>query len=144
MPRKRKHLHGRNGFEKRIAAYLQQHGIDYKYESEKLNYTIPSSKHKYLPDFKLPNGIYVEAKGIFDRDARKKMSLVIEQHPDKDIRILFMRNNSINKKSKTRYTDWCEERHIKCAVSAEGVVPQEWFLEPPKLTSTKEGKNNDS
>jgi hypothetical protein len=68
----------------------------------------------------------VEAKGKFDRDARRKMELVAKQHPDLDIRLLFMRDNKISKQSKTRYTDWCRVRGIKCSVSSSGDVPQEW------------------
>lgn len=90
---------------------------------------VPQTKHIYTPDFLLPNGIYVEAKGNFDRNSRSKMALVIEQHPDKDIRMLFMRNNYISKKSKTKYSDWCEIRNIKYHVSAMGNIPEEWLLE---------------
>lgn len=57
------------------------------------------------------------------------MSLVIEQNPDLDIRLLFMLNNTLTKQSKTTYTDWCEKRSIKCAVSREGEVPAAWLKE---------------
>lgn len=60
------------------------------------------------------------------------MALVIEQNPDKDIRFLFMRDNKIQKTSKMRYSDWCEKRGIKCYVSEDGHVPEEWLNEPSK------------
>lgn len=101
--------------------------MSFQYEPIKLKYTIPETDRTYCPDFVLANGIIVEAKGQFDREMRKKMELVIAQNPDKDIRILFMRDNYINRGSKTRYTDWCKKRNIKCAVSYKGEVPDEWL-----------------
>jgi len=122
----------RSGFEKKVAASLQERDVLYEYETERLAYVVPSSSHYYVPDFKLPNGIYVEAKGIFDRDARVKMALVMEQNPDKDIRLLFMRNNKINKAAKMTYADWCEKRGMKFAVSSIGIIPEEWLREDKK------------
>jgi hypothetical protein len=118
----------RSGFEKKTATNLTARGVEYKYETERLRYTVPATPRVYTPDFLLPNGIYVECKGKFDRDSRKKMALVIEQHPDKDIRLLFMRDNPINKGSKTKYSTWCNERGIKYAVSATGEVPDAWLV----------------
>lgn len=119
----------RSGFEKKVKASLDSQKAKYGYECEVINYNIPDSKHRYTPDFTLENGIVVEAKGKFDAIARKKMALVIEQNPDRDIRMLFMRNNSITKTSKTKYSDWCEKRGVKYHVSAHGEVPEEWIKE---------------
>lgn len=94
-----------------------------------MKYTVPQSVHTYVPDFQLENGIYVEAKGNFNRESRTKMALVIEQNPDKDIRLLFMRDNFISKTSQTRYSTWCIKRGIKYHVSLNGSVPEEWYLE---------------
>lgn len=118
----------RSGFEKKVAKHLNERGVKYKYESERLKYTVPATPRVYTPDFLLPNGILVEVKGKFDRDSRKKMALVIEQHPGLDIRLLFMRDNPINKGSKTKYSDWCEERSIKYHVSPLGEVPDAWLV----------------
>jgi hypothetical protein len=117
----------RSGFEKKVATKLTEKKIKFGYESLRLPYLVPPTPRTYTPDFTLPNGIIVEAKGKFDRDSRKKMALIIEQYPDKDIRMLFMRNNPINKGSKTTYTDWCEERGIKYHVSLNGEIPDEWL-----------------
>lgn len=57
------------------------------------------------------------------------MALVIEQNPDKDIRLLFMRDNFISKTSQTRYSTWCQKRGIKYHVSLNGSIPEEWYLE---------------
>ena len=128
-PKKEKTM--RSGFERKIAAALTARGERYEYEVDKIPYVVPSSTHFYVPDFKLDNGIYVEGKGIFDRDARAKMMLVIEQNPDKDIRILFMRNNKLTRTSKQTYGDWCDKKGIKWAVSTKGEVPDEWINHKP-------------
>lgn len=128
----------RSGFEKKVKDGLERRGVSYEYESTNVPYVVPESKHRYVPDFKLPNGVFVEAKGKFDAAARKKMSLVIEQNPDVDIRMLFMRDNKLTKSSKTKYSDWCEKRGIAYHVSAAGEIPTEW-LEVNK----KENANED-
>lgn len=119
----------RSGFEKKIAKKLTDKNIKFKYESEHIKYTIPESEHTYTPDFVLPNGVIVEAKGKWDRQSRQKMALVIQQNPDKDIRMLFMRDNPIIKGSKTKYSDWCKKRNIRYAISETGEIPQEWLDE---------------
>src|SRR5688572_27059490 len=111
----------RSGLEKRTAEYLDAEKIKYEYETLVIEYEVPAKRHKYKPDFiLLHNGIIVECKGRFDAATRQKMSLVIEQNPDKDIRLLFMRDNTITKSSKTKYSDWCSKRNIKYHVSAIG------------------------
>lgn len=71
----------------------------------------------------------LEAKGKLDREAREKMLLAIAQNPDKDIRMLLMRNNKMSKQSKTRYGDWLDKHGIKWGVSEHGHVPEEWLTE---------------
>lgn len=119
----------RSGFELKTAKYLEDKGIPYEYETLVVPYSVPASKHKYKPDFILPNGIVVECKGRFSPADRKKMSLVVEQNPDLDIRLLFMLDNTLNRSSKTTYSMWCEKRGIKWAVSKAGEVPEEWLNE---------------
>lgn len=117
----------RSGFEKKGAKYMKDLGVDFKYEARRIPYTVPSKNRYYVPDFELPNGVIVEFKGKLDRDTREKMLLVVEQNPDLDIRLLFMRNNKLSKQSKTRYSDWCEKHNIKWAASDIGHIPEEWF-----------------
>jgi len=95
----------------------------------KVQYVVPAKKRTYSPDFILPNGIIVEAKGKLDRAVREKMALVMEQNPHLDIRLLFMRDNKITRTSKTRYSDWCEKRGIKYAIDEQGRIPEEWIKE---------------
>lgn len=117
----------RSGLEKKLATFLDSKGQEYTYEQDKIEYVVPAKKHSYLPDFRLSNGIYVEVKGRFDPASRAKMAYVVEQNPDKDIRMLFMRDNPINKNSKTLYSDWCDKRGIKYHVSPAGELPDEWL-----------------
>ena len=126
----------KSGFEVKIAKSLEQQGVVIKYEETKLKYKVPAKDRNYIPDFELPNGIFVEGKGKLDRDTREKMALVIEQNPDKDIRFLFMRDNKLSRVSKTRYSDWCDKRGIKYAISEAGNVPEAWILLPPRDDSS--------
>lgn len=121
----------RSGFEVKVKKSLESRGIEFKYESEKLPYIVPESKHLYTPDFIVQTEggttIFVEAKGNFTAADRKKMKLVIEQNPDKDIRMLFQKDNKIQRNSKTKYSDWCLKNGIRFAVSATGHVPDGWI-----------------
>lgn len=130
---KKKHgkLTLRSGLEKRTAEYLESNKIPFEYETLTIEYVVPAKTHKYKPDFILDSGIIVEAKGRFDAATRQKMAYVIEQNPDLDIRLLFMRDNTISKSSKTKYSDWCEKRGIKYHVSAAGEIPEDW-IKPTK------------
>lgn len=115
----------RSKFEKAVADDLTKRGVDVLYETEKLPYTVPSTEHTYTPDFLLTSGVYVEAKGHFDLDSRKKMLYVIESNPDKDIRILFQNPNvRLYKNSKTTYGVWCDKHNIKWAAKR---IPDDWL-----------------
>ena len=92
--------HGfKSGLEESISIQIDSKGIPVQYESEKIPYVVPASKHTYNPDFKLPNGIFVETKGRFVPADRKKHLLIKEQHPELDIRFVF--TSSKNKISQT-------------------------------------------
>ena len=117
----------RSFLEVEIANDLEEKGVEFEYECRVLTYEEPAHIRRYTPDFVLPNGIIVEAKGIWSAKDRKKMSLVMEQHPELDIRMLFERNQKLSKTSKTRYADWCKKRGIKYAIGRS--VPQEWLDE---------------
>lgn len=118
----------RSGFERKIRANLEKAKVDYKYESMVIPYTVPESVHKYTPDFTLPNGVIVEAKGYpFSAKDRKKMLFVKEQHPEKDIRILFERDLCIRKDSKTKYSMWAKKHGYIFHVSPQGLIPSEWL-----------------
>ena len=120
----------RSGFEGHIAYLLEEAGVDYEYETVKIKYVKPSRIATYTPDFILPNGIIVEAKGQFVTADRQKHLLIREQYPDVDIRIIFGRSTTkIGKRSKTSYGDWCVAKGIKFA---DKVIPAQWIEEPKK------------
>jgi len=97
-----------------------------KYEPIKLEYIV---KKEYSPDFVLPNGILVEAKGNFRSTfERTKMLLIKEQNPEYEIRFLFQNPNlPIQKGSKTTYAKWAEKKGFKWASGEQ--IPQEWVDE---------------
>ena len=117
----------RSGYEKKVRKCLEENKVQYTYESMVIKYVVPETKRSYTPDFVLENGIVIESKGFWDSTSRSKMALVIEQNPHLDIRILFQRDNAINKGSKTKYSDWCKKRGIKHAISPQGIIPEEWL-----------------
>jgi len=113
----------RSQFELGLARTLTKNGVKFEYETIKFQY-IPQPRN-YTPDFYLPDSdVYVEAKGHLTKDDRVKMILVKKQHPDKDIRFVFVRaNNKIYKGSKTTYASWCERHNFQWA---EGSIPTDW------------------
>ena len=120
----------RSGLEKRIADDLESRGISFRYEKEKLAYTVPAREAKYTPDFILDNGIIIEAKGIFECADRAKHLLVREAHPQLDIRFVFQRaSQPIRKGSPTTYAAWCDKHGFKFA---EKLIPSEWAREAPR------------
>jgi hypothetical protein len=113
----------RSAFEDAVAADLAARGVDYRYEEEQLLFEMPCS---YTYDFKLPNGVIIEAKGYFDADDRRKMREVKRAHPHRDIRLLFMRAATrISKAPRAMtYGEWAT-RNGFCW--AEGRVPDTWL-----------------
>lgn len=116
----------RSRFEEDVCSRLK---VPFEYETINLYYEVREQR-KYIPDIILPNGIIIELKGRFTAKDRKKMLLVIEQHPDLDIRMVFMRHtNKLNKHSRTTYAQWCDKHNIKWASK---IIPEEWIKEKKK------------
>jgi len=116
----------RSKFEFILDSALKELGVDYQYEgpSNTIFYVEPAKVKRYVADFLLSNGVIIEAKGYFDADDRKKHLLIKAQHPELDIRILFMNSKTkINKKSPTTYAMWCEKNGFKYA---DLNVPKTW------------------
>lgn len=131
--KKRMHNRGtyRSGLEEKVSDSLRAFGIEPHYEEKYLEYIVPASKHKYTPDFVLPNGILIETKGVWDSEDRKKHILIKAQHPELDIRFVFSRSKTpIYKGSKTTYASFCEKNGIKYS---DKTIPLEWFKEDPKV-----------
>ena len=112
----------RSGFEQTLANQLQRSGVAFEYETVKLEYQKIAT---YTPDFILPNGIIIKAKGVWTVEDRKKHLLVREQHPHLDIRLVFMNAfNKIRKGSNTTYARWCEKKNI---LYANKTIPKSWL-----------------
>lgn len=117
----------RSGLEKKIGKQLNDLGIDYEYEGEKIVYEVPAREAKYTPDFRLPNGIYIESKGRFVAADRKKHLLIKKQCPDLDIRFVFTNPNArIYKGSPTTHAMWCERHGFQYAKQE---IPEDWIYE---------------
>jgi hypothetical protein len=121
----------RSGLEEQIAKQLEDLGQPVLFETIKLEYHKPASKHKYTPDFILANGIVIESKGRFVTADRKKHKLVKEQHPEVDIRFIFSNSRTrISKQSTTTYAQWCEQNGFKYA---DKYIPLAWLTEKPNV-----------
>lgn len=118
--------HGyRSGLEEDLDRSLQTYGINGEYEQHTIKYTIPASEHTYTPDFRLPNGIFIETKGRFVLEDRKKHMLIRQQHPELDIRFIFQNSkNKLRKGSKTTYADWCNKYGF---LYADKEIPSDWL-----------------
>lgn len=97
---------------------LTQAQVSVKYETEKIPYVIAGH---YIPDFIIttPMGkVYIETKGHFRPEAKRKMVAVKKQHPELDIRILFYRYSK-------PYERWATRHGFKFAFEH---LPDEWLL----------------
>ena len=113
----------RSKLEESVASLLQGLGVSYQYESEKLSYTI---QHYYTPDFILPNYVYLETKGYWSPEDRRKVLAVKRDNPGIDLRMVFQSPyNKISKKSKTTYAQWCEKHDIPWTHFHN--IPLEWL-----------------
>jgi predicted nuclease of restriction endonuclease-like RecB superfamily len=107
----------RNKFERKILDQLEDSGLEVSYESTRIPYVLAGY---YLPDYVVstPNGkIFIEAKGHFRPEAKRKMCAVKRQHPELDIRIVFYRYS-------VKYERWAKKNGFICAW---GEVPDEWL-----------------
>lgn len=97
-------------------------GVEFTYEELSLPYTLHGSYH---PDFVITNsGIIVEAKGFLDRDSKRKMIAVKQQHPSLDIRFLFQQADKKMQGSKKTHGEWATRNGFQFA---EREVPDEWL-----------------
>lgn len=114
----------RSKFEEDIFNSARRSRKSLEHEPHFLSYVMKGS---YLPDFLLPNGIYVEAKGYLDAASCKKMKAVKASNPHLDIRFVFQNaNGKRNKRAKLRNWEWAERHHFPWA---EATIPLSWFKE---------------
>jgi len=115
----------KSNFEAEVAAYYKNQLV---YETKKIKFQQPAVDRTYNPDFTSPKieNLYIETKGKLSIDDRKKHLLLKEQHPDKEIVLLFQNaNNKITRRSNTSYGDWCD---------TNGIIWFCWKTKPPPKT----------
>ena len=114
----------RSKLEERIADLFNELGVIFEYESTKVPYQI---SYNYSPDFVLPCGRMLEAKGYWDAADRRKLLAVKKCNPDLDIRMIFQTPyNKISKKSSTTYAQWCDKHNILWTTFQE--IPIDWLV----------------
>ena len=124
MTKKTKTSKYRSGLEERVADLLSGLGVSYEYESEKISYVI---QHHYTPDFILPNHVVLECKGYWDAQDRRKIKTIKKDNPDIDLRMVFQAPfNTISKKSKTTYAQWCDNLGIPWTSFTN--IPLDWLI----------------
>ena len=126
MPKpKRQHLKAkyRSGLEKQTALVLSECQKKVRYELLKIEWE-DLRYRTYTPDFQLDNGIFIETKGIFDSEDRRKHVEIRRQHPELDIRFIFSNAKAkLYKGAKSRYCDWCEKNEF---LYSHRLIPKEW------------------
>ena len=114
----------RSKLEERVADLLSNLGISYEYESTIVPYVI---QHNYTPDFLLPSGVFLECKGYWAPEDRRKIKAVKKQNPDIEILMIFQAPyNRISKSSKTTYAQWCDKHGIRWSSYQE--IPIDWLV----------------
>ena len=112
----------RSGFERTLDAQLKMMKAKYSYETLKLPYVIHSN---YNPDFILDNGVIIEAKGVLKTEDRRKMIAVKQQHPELDIRFVFMSAGARVPGQKGTHAQWAERYKFPWA---DGRIPEDWLI----------------
>ena len=120
---KKKHRF-RSGFELEFARYLNKNDIEYEYERDKIEFIVDPKT--YCPDFYLKDyGFYIETKGRLTTPDRVKHLYIKKQHPDIDIRFVFINSKKkLYKGSLTTYAKWCDRHSF---LYADRVIPKDWL-----------------
>ena len=113
----------RSDFEGQVADILEKQCVKFIFEPQRIEYSI---EKKYTPDLLLPNGILIEVKGWFRSEDQRKHKLIKKQHPELDIRFVFLKLKKQIQGGRFTCLEWCEKYGFKCA---EETVPNEWIHE---------------
>ncbi|GJE18727.1 hypothetical protein [Methylobacterium marchantiae] len=126
----------RSGLEAKNAKHLEALGAEVLFETFKVPYIIPASKHHYTVDFRLPNGVLIETKGRWMAVDRAKHLFVRSQYPDLDIRLVFDNPKTvIAPGSSTTVVQWAEKHSFLWSTK---LIPEEWVREPGPALSPDE------
>lgn len=134
----------RSDIEASVGSQITSQGLDVFYETMRLPYTIPASKHHYTPDFELvkkgQQKMILEVKGTGARygltlATRKKMLYIKETYPELDIRFVFINAKfPLRRGSKTTYAMWAEKNGFKWC---QKEIPADWFTEVSLVRNIK-------
>lgn len=126
----------RSKLEEKFESILQESNIKYCYETTVIPYTVPSSDHKYTLDWTISNGVLIETKGyLSDLAERRKYLLIKEQHPDIDIRFVFVNVNKLCGGMKMTHGEWAKKHGFKyCDISDIDQITA-WLMENDKNLS---------
>jgi hypothetical protein len=132
----------RSKFEREIAEQIGRRyktPLDEYYEKVRLRY--PDTKEGtrtrlYIPDFVLPNGIVIEAKGYFRLENKKKYRQVKKWFPELDLRIVFQEPTGIKAGENGA---WCRKYRIPFASCR---IPEAWFTDMGKRTQRERDSGN--
>lgn len=128
-------------FERQIAKDLKEAGVKFKYEAYTYTFQVQEPgklscgdcgstdilrEKSYTPDFFLSSGIVIETKGKCLAVHRREFEAFKDAFPEVDFRLVFIRNNLLQRRGKQRYGDWAEKVGIPYAI---GGIPQEWLDE---------------
>lgn len=118
----------RSGFEEAFAFELKRRKLKATYETSSVSFNTPPQKRTYKPDWEIRPGVYIETKGRFTAADRKKHLWVRESNPKITVYFLFQRaENTLSKRSKTTYRDWCNKNGFICADFKEDHIWRKWF-----------------
>lgn len=134
-------------FEKRIWDQLKQAKVKVEYEPETFEYHRRTrqtycrqcgskstyQRARYTPDFRIGDGIYIEAKGYLKAENRAKMEDFLSSNDGFDLRFVFGADNWTTRKRIKKYSDWANAIGAKWAI---GSVPDDW-IEESKRTAGK-------
>jgi hypothetical protein len=122
---KTKDNHFRSKFEASLfgLAKASKKELDFEPKDAIIDYSI---HFRYQPDFRLSNGILVEAKGQLDVWDRRKMAAVKAARPELDIRFVFQNARTKLSRNGKTYAQWAEGAGFPWA---EGSIPIEWWTE---------------
>ncbi len=127
----------RSRFEEYVADVLPPRT---KYEAKKFRFPVSCPTYRcgacasknvirttsYTPDFLLPNGSFIEAKGKFSAGNRRNLLAWKAHYPNETLRIVFQADNTFSKTSDTRYSDWATKAGFEFCVGFKN-IPGAWF-----------------
>ena len=127
----------RSRFEERVFHVLP---AGTEYECKKFSYPIADPGYRcracaskdvirtttYIPDFRLPNGTWIEAKGKLTGANRRRLVAWKAYFPEEKLRIVFMADNKLSKGAKSRYSEWAAKAGFEYCVGFSK-IPQEWY-----------------